>query len=167
MGQKVDKVDNVPRVLLQTNTKFLPISKRYLKWTKIGMVKRYETIMVSEISPFGLLIGFASCQESLNLGSSQDWLSTGSMRHIGPYYYHNSDLPIGIQRFLIDYPSYPPIYYPSNYPTYSIYYHLTRYPYYYRNCYYNSDYFPLETFGARRQFVLTKATLSNLLIIRI
>ena len=83
-----------------------------------------------------LLTGFAFGQESWNLGSSEDWLSIGPVNHIGPYYYPDSDLPIGIQRFLINYPSYPPIYYPSYYPTY--------YPY---NYYF--DYFPLGTFGLK------------------
>jgi hypothetical protein len=69
-----------------------------------------------------LLMGFALGQESWELGSQQDWLSVGPVKHVGPYYFPNSDLSTGLQRFLTDYPAYTPIYYHNYYPTYSIYY---------------------------------------------
>jgi hypothetical protein len=95
-----------------------------------------------------LLTGFAFGQESWNLGSSEDWLSIGPVYHIGPYYYPNSDLSIGLQRFLGNYPSYPQIYYPSYYPTYRAYYSPTYFPYYYPYNYY-FDSFPMGTFGLK------------------
>ena len=102
-----------------------------------------------------LLIGCAFSQESWNLGSSKDWLSIGPVKHVGPYYYPNSDLSFGLQRFLSNYPGYPPIYYPSYYPTYNKYYRPTyypyyNYPYYYPYNYYYFDSFPLGTFGLKR-----------------
>jgi len=47
-------------------------------------------------------------EDTWNLGSSDDWLST-PVKHIGPYYFPNSDLPTGTQRFLNTYPSYSPV----------------------------------------------------------
>jgi hypothetical protein len=51
------------------------------------------------------------------LGSSDDWLSVGPVYHVGPYYFPNSDLPLGTQRFLNTYPSYVPLGYSSYYQT--------------------------------------------------
>jgi hypothetical protein len=39
-----------------------------------------------------MLTAIGVSQDSWNLGSSDDWLSTGPVYHIGPYYYPNSDL---------------------------------------------------------------------------
>ena len=77
-----------------------------------------------------LLTGFAFGQESWELGSPKDWLSVGPVKHVGHYYFPNSDLPKRIQRFLMDYPIYTPIYYHNYYPVYSIYYRPTDYPFY-------------------------------------
>jgi len=103
---------------------------------------------------FSLLIGASSSQESWDLGSPGDWLSVGPVYHIGPYYYPNSDLPIGTQKFLNTYPGYMPFYNWNYYPAYSPYYYQTsywtEYPYYnlYRYPhYYNFDSYPLGTFG--------------------
>jgi hypothetical protein len=64
-------------------------------------------------------MGAASSQELWNLGSPSDWLSVGPVTHIGPYYYPNSDLSIGTQRFLNTYPSYMPLGYSNYYQTYN------------------------------------------------
>lgn len=119
-----------------------------------------KKLWCSYILLFGLLIGIASSQDSWNLGSSEDWLSTGPIKHVGPYYIPNSDLPVGTQKYLNTYPGYMPFYYWYYYPAYSPYYYQTpyrtQYPYYYPYYYYpyyyypyypNSDSYPLGTFG--------------------
>jgi hypothetical protein len=68
---------------------------------------------------FSFLMGAASSQELWDLGSPGDWLSVGPVYHIGPYYYPNSDLPIGTQKFLNTYPSYMPLGYSNYYQTYN------------------------------------------------
>ena len=65
-----------------------------------------------------MLTAIGASQESWDLGSSEDWLSTGPVYHIGPFYYPNSDLPIGTQRFLDTYPSLP-LGYSKYYQTYN------------------------------------------------
>lgn len=57
-------------------------------------------------------------EDTWDLGSSDDWLST-PVKHIGPYYFPNSDLPTGTQRFLNTYPSYMPLGYSNYYQTYN------------------------------------------------
>ena len=66
-----------------------------------------------------MLTAISTSQESWNLGSSDDWLSSGPVYHSGPFYYPNSDLPIGTQQFLNAYPSYMPLGYPNYYQTYN------------------------------------------------
>ena len=66
-----------------------------------------------------MLTAISASQETWNLGSSDDWLSAGPVYHTGPFYYPNSDLPIGTQQFLNAYPSYMPLGYPNYYPTYN------------------------------------------------
>ncbi len=88
---------------------------------------------------FGLLIGSASSQESWDLGSSQDWLSSGPIYHTGPYYYPGYYMPI---YYIEYYPNYYPSYYPVYYPIYDVYY-----PPYYPRHYKNFDHFPLGSFG--------------------
>jgi hypothetical protein len=66
-----------------------------------------------------MLTAIGASQDSWNLGSSDDWLSTGPVYHSGPFYYPNSDLPIGTQRFLNNYPGYIPPSYSNNYQTYN------------------------------------------------
>lgn len=63
-----------------------------------------------------MLTAIGASQESWN--SSEDWMSIGPVYHIGPYYYPNSDLSIGTQRFLNTYPSYMPLGYTNYYQTY-------------------------------------------------
>jgi hypothetical protein len=92
-----------------------------------------------------LLTGLAIAQWSL--GGPGDWLSVGPIYHTGPYYYPHSDLPIGLQRFLADYPSYPSIYYPRYPPIYPPTYY-SRYPTYFPYRYYFDSY-PLGTFGLK------------------
>jgi hypothetical protein len=57
-------------------------------------------------------------EDTWDLGSSDDWLST-PVKHIGPYYFPNSDLPTGTQGFLNTYPSYMPLGYSNYYQTYN------------------------------------------------
>ena len=66
-----------------------------------------------------MLTAIGTSQDSWNLGSSDDWLSTGPVYHNGPFYYPNSDLSIGTQQFLNTYPSYMPFGYPNYYQTYN------------------------------------------------
>jgi hypothetical protein len=66
-----------------------------------------------------MLTALSVSEDSWNLGSSDDWLSVGPVKHIGPYYYPNSDLSIGTQRFLNTHPSYMPLGYSSYYQTYN------------------------------------------------
>ena len=65
------------------------------------------------------LTAIGAGQDSWNLSSSDDWLSVGPVNHVGPYYFPNSDLPVGTQRFLNTYPSYMPLGYPNYYQTYN------------------------------------------------
>ncbi len=114
-----------------------------------------KTLWFMSILLFGLLAGAASGQESWNLGSSEDWLSVGPVKHVGPYYIPNSDLPEGTQKFLNTYPGYTPFYYWYYYPVYSPSYYPINYwasypyyyPYYYNPYYSGSDSFRLGTFG--------------------
>ena len=66
-----------------------------------------------------MLTVIGASQDAWNLGSSDDWLSTGPVYYNGPFYYPNSDLPIGTQQFLNTYPSYMPFGYPNYYQTYN------------------------------------------------
>jgi hypothetical protein len=66
-----------------------------------------------------MLTAIGASQDFWNLGSSADWLSTGPVYHSGPFYYPNSDLPIGTQQFLNTYPIYMPFSYPNYYQTYN------------------------------------------------
>ena len=66
-----------------------------------------------------MLTAIGTSQESWDLGSSDDWMSVGPVYHIGPYYYPNSDLSTGTQRFLYTYPSYIPLSYSNYYQTYN------------------------------------------------
>jgi hypothetical protein len=66
-----------------------------------------------------MLTAIGASQESWNLGSSDDWLGTGPVYHVGPFYYPNSDLSIGTQQFLNTYPSYIPLGNPNYYQTYN------------------------------------------------
>jgi hypothetical protein len=65
-----------------------------------------------------MLSAIGASQDSWNLGSSDDWLGTGPVYHVGPFYYPNSDLPIGTQQFLNTYPIYMPFGYSNYYSTY-------------------------------------------------
>lgn len=58
-----------------------------------------------------------AASQEWNLGSSDDWLGSGPVYNIGPFYYPNSDLPLGTQQFLNTYNTYP-IYMPFSYPGY-------------------------------------------------
>jgi hypothetical protein len=79
-----------------------------------------------ELSAFvlaiAMLTSLSASQGTWNLGSSEDWLSTGSVYHIGPFYYPTSDLPLATQQFLYTYPAYMPLgssnYYQPYYPVY-------------------------------------------------
>jgi len=56
-----------------------------------------------------MLTAIGACHDSWNLGSSDDWLSSGPVYHNGPFYYPNSDLAVGTQQFLNTYPMYMPL----------------------------------------------------------
>jgi hypothetical protein len=66
-----------------------------------------------------MLMAIGASEDSWNLGSSDDWLSTGPVNHFGPFYLPNSDLSIGTQQFLNTYPGYLPLGYPNYYPVYN------------------------------------------------
>jgi hypothetical protein len=80
------------------------------------VVKLKLPVFVLAIAMFASL---GASQDSWNLGSSEDWLSTGPVYHSGPFYYPNSDLPIGTQRFLNTYPAYMPLGYSNYYLPYN------------------------------------------------
>ena len=50
--------------------------------------------LMLSVSAFALvmLMAIGASQDSWDLASSEDWMSTGPVYHIGPYYYPNSDL---------------------------------------------------------------------------
>ena len=96
---------------------------------------------------FGLgvltVLGASQDENALwDLGSANDFLSSGPVYHNGPYFYPNSDLSLGTQKFLDNYPNYMPLGY-SNYPAYNPAYKpvvLGRYnntPNYMQGYYYN------------------------------
>ena len=66
-----------------------------------------------------MLTAIGSSQDPWNLGSSDDWLSSGPLYHNGPFYYPNSDLPLGTQQFLNTYSMYVPLDYSNYYQTYT------------------------------------------------
>ena len=66
-----------------------------------------------------MLTAIGSSQDPWNLGSSDDWLSSGPLYHNGPFYYPNSDLPLGTQQFLNTYSMYVPLDYSNYYQTYN------------------------------------------------
>ena len=76
-----------------------------------------------ELSAFvlaiAMLTSLSASQDTWNLGSSEDWLSTGAVYHIGPFYYPIGGLPLATQQFLDTYPGYMPLgYYQPYYPVY-------------------------------------------------
>jgi hypothetical protein len=83
---------------------------------KMNSIKLMLSVFVLTLA---MLTAIGTSQDSWNLGSSDDWLSTGPVYHNGPFYYPNSDLSIGTQRFLNNYPGYIPPSYSNNYQTYN------------------------------------------------
>jgi hypothetical protein len=82
-------------------------------------MKEIKSMLYAFVLGLITLTAISASQESWNLGSSDDWLGTGPAYHVGPFYYPNSDLPIGTQQFLNTYPSYMPLGYPNYYQTYN------------------------------------------------
>ncbi len=82
-------------------------------------MKAIKLMLSVSVLALAMLTAIGASQDSWNLGSSEDWLSTGPVYHNGPFYYPNSDLPIGTQRFLNNYPGYIPLSYPNYYQTYN------------------------------------------------
>jgi len=76
-------------------------------------MKEIKFMLTIFVLASAIVTALGTDEDSWNLGSSDDWLST-PVKHIGPYYFPNSDLPTGTQRFLNTYPSYMPLGY-SNY----------------------------------------------------
>jgi hypothetical protein len=83
-----------------------------------GGKMREIKLMLSVLFALVMLTAIGASQDSWNLGSSDDWLSVGPVYHSGPFYYPNSDLSLGMQRFLNTYPSYMPFGYSNYYQTY-------------------------------------------------
>ena len=82
-------------------------------------MKEIKLILSGFVLALVMLTVIGTSQDSWNLGTSDDWLSTGPVEHFGPFYYPNSDLPIGTQQFLNTYPGYIPFGYPNYYPNYN------------------------------------------------
>jgi hypothetical protein len=80
-------------------------------------MKEIKLMLSVSVLGLALLTSIGAGQDSWNLGSPEDWLSVGPVYHNGPFYYPNSDLPIGTQRFLNNYPGYPG--YSNYYQTYN------------------------------------------------
>jgi hypothetical protein len=91
-------------------------------------MKAIKLMLSVSVLAIAMLTGLGSSQDTWSFGSSGDWLSSGPVYHSGPFYIPNSDLPIGTQRFLNNYPGY------SGYPNY-----MPATPYYYPG--YNNPYF--------------------------
>jgi len=81
-------------------------------------MKEIKSMLFAFMLGLVMLTAIGASQESWNIGSSDDWLGTGPIYHIGPFYYPNSDLPIGTQQFLNTYPIYMPLGYSNYYQTY-------------------------------------------------
>ncbi len=69
-------------------------------------MKEIKLMLSIFVLAYAMLTAIGTSQ-SWNLSSPDDWLSIGPVYHIGPFYYPNSDFPVGIQRFLNTYPSMP------------------------------------------------------------
>jgi hypothetical protein len=84
-----------------------------------GKMKNVKLMLSVFVLAHVMLTAIGASQDFWNLGSSDDWLSTGPVEHVGPFYSPNSDLPIGTQQFLNSYPSYMPLGYPNYYQPYN------------------------------------------------
>ena len=82
-------------------------------------MKEIKSMLYAFLLGLITLTAIGTSQESWNLGSSDDWLGTGPVYNVGPFYYPNSDLSTGTQQFLNTYPSYMPLGYPNYYQTYN------------------------------------------------
>lgn len=69
-------------------------------------MKEIKLMLTVFVLASAMLTAIGASQDSWDLGSSDDWMSVGSVTHVGPYYYPNSDLSTGTQRFINTYPSY-------------------------------------------------------------
>jgi hypothetical protein len=68
-----------------------------------GKMREIKLMLSVFVLALVMLTSIGASQDSWNLGSSEDWLSTGPVYHFGPFYYPNSDLSLGMQRFLNTY----------------------------------------------------------------
>jgi hypothetical protein len=75
-------------------------------------MKEINLMLTLFVLASAMLTAVGASEDSWNLGSSDDWLSVGPVNHVGPYYYPNSDLPTGTQRFLNTYYNYYQTYNP-------------------------------------------------------
>lgn len=82
-------------------------------------MKAIKLMLPVSVLAIAMLTAIGMSQDSWDLGSSGDWLSTGPVYHSGPFYIPNSDLPIGTQRFINNYPGYEPFGYPNYYQPYN------------------------------------------------
>ena len=86
--------------------------------TKMKDIKLLLTVLVFGFGALTML-GASQDENALwDLGSADDFLSSGPVYHSGPVFYPNSDLSTGTQRFLNTYPTNMPLGY-SNYPNYN------------------------------------------------
>jgi hypothetical protein len=84
-----------------------------------GKMKEIKLMLSVFVLALVMLTATGASQDSWNLGPTGDWLSNDPVYHIGPFYYPNSDLSIGTQRFLNTYPGYIPLDYSNYYQTYN------------------------------------------------
>ena len=82
-------------------------------------MKNIKLLLTALLLGLGALTVLGASEDSnlWDLGSSNDWLSYGPVYHTGPFFYPNSDLDLGTQRFLNTDPSYIPVGYTNYYAT--------------------------------------------------
>ena len=82
-------------------------------------MKNIKLLLAALLLGLGALTALGASVDSnlWDLGSKNDWLSVGPVYHTGPFFYPNSDLDLGTQRFLNTYPSYIPVGYSNYYAT--------------------------------------------------
>ena len=100
-------------MMLTRNQPFNILVGRVVSGNKM---KEIKLILSGFVPALVMITVIGTSQDSWNLGTSDDWLSTGPVEHFGPFYLPNSDLPIGTQQLLNTYPSYMPYGYPNYNP---------------------------------------------------
>lgn len=80
-------------------------------------MKDIKLLLTVLVLGLGTLAMLGASQDLWDLGAPNDWLSVGPVNHTGPFFYPNSDISLGTQRFLNTYPSYMSVGYSNYYPT--------------------------------------------------